>query len=110
MRFLFDENLSEALVQRLSHVAPGSLHVRTLDEGGATDERVWRLAIELGCTIITRDEDFVRLSVLRGAPPKVVVVRLANCSTGDVSHLLRDRADVIERFLTDVDATFLALG
>jgi predicted nuclease of predicted toxin-antitoxin system len=34
--------------------------------------------------LVTKDEDFHRLSVLRGAPPKVVWLRVGNCTTRDL--------------------------
>ena len=71
MRLLFDEQLSEELVQTLGDVFPDSLHIRLLDAGGAADSTVWQLAREHQCVLVTKDEDFHRLSVLRGAPPKL---------------------------------------
>ena len=92
VRFLLDEQLSERLCASLADVLPNSVHVRELGAGGAPDTTVWRLAQELGCTLVTKDEDFHRLSVLRGAPPKVVWLRIGNCTTEDVAGLLRRHA------------------
>jgi predicted nuclease of predicted toxin-antitoxin system len=69
VRLLFDENLSEVLVSALADLYPGSLHVRALGHGGASDSDVWTLAAREGCILFTRDEDFLQLSVVRGAPP-----------------------------------------
>ena len=71
MRLLFDEQLPEELCDLLHDAFPHSLHVRLLGAGGASDERVWQLAIDHGCVLVTKDEDFHRFSVLRGAPPRV---------------------------------------
>jgi predicted nuclease of predicted toxin-antitoxin system len=60
--------------------------------------------------IVTKDEDFHRLSVLHGPPPKVVWVRSGNCSTDDVIRLLRSHRDDIERFVAHEEAAFLALA
>ncbi len=76
VRLLFDEQLSKKLCSILGDVLPDSLHVRELDAGGVSDTTVWRLAQERGCMLVTKDEDFHRLSVLRGAPPKVVWLRI----------------------------------
>jgi predicted nuclease of predicted toxin-antitoxin system len=110
VRLLFDEQLSEELVAALEELFPESLHVRLLGKGGATDPVVWQLAVEHGCVLVTKDEDFHRLSILRGAPPKVVWLRLGNCATADVSRLLRERADDIRRFEAQAEVTFLELG
>ena len=110
MRLLFDEQLSEELVTALQDLFPESLHVRLLGQGGAADPVVWRLAVEHGCILVTKDEAFHRLSVLRGAPPKVVWLRLGNCATADIVRLLRDRVDDIRRFEAQAQVTFLELG
>jgi predicted nuclease of predicted toxin-antitoxin system len=59
---------------------------------------------------VTKDEDFHRLSVLLGAPPKVIWIGLGNCSTVDVARLLRIRHREIVQFVEHPEATFLALG
>ncbi len=110
MHLLFDEQLSARLCSLLAETYPDSLHVRLIGLAGASDEVVWRAAAERGCVLVTKDEDFHRLSVLRGAPPKVIWIRLGNASTEDVSRLLRARRDDVLRFVSQNEATFLALG
>ncbi len=76
MRLLFDEQLSEDLSGLLHDIFPDSLHVRAIGSAGATDQTVWQLAIDHGCVLVTKDEDFQRLSLVLGSPPKVVWIRL----------------------------------
>lgn len=110
MRLLFDEQVSEVLVKKLADVFPDALHVRLLGRGGAPDPDVWELAREHGCVVVTKDEDFYRLSLLRGAPPKIVWLRIGNCSTADISQLLRAHADAVRQFEAQSDAAVLELG
>ena len=110
VRFLVDENLSERLLSGLLARFPGSSHVRALEKGGAADAELWTLAREQGFILVTRDEDFVGLSVLRGAPPKVIWLNVGNPRTAQVERLLRENADAIEQFAAHEDATFLALA
>ena len=110
MRLLFDEQLSEALAPLLHDLFPDSLHIRMLKAGGGPDAAVWQLAREHDCLLVTKDEDFHRLSVLRGAPPKVVWLRIGNCATEDIARLLRQRAEEIRRFAAQGEETFLELG
>ena len=49
-------------------------------------------------------------SFVLGAPPKVVWVRLGNCSTSDVERLLRRYVQTLEDFEADDFATFLSLS
>jgi predicted nuclease of predicted toxin-antitoxin system len=59
---------------------------------------------------VSKDEDFQRLSVLYGAPPKVIWIRLGNCSTADIVRLLSERRNEIGRFAADEETVFLALA
>ena len=110
MRLLFDENLSARLVAALADAYPGSAHLAAAGLLGAADGAVWAHAAAGGYVLVTKDEDFQRLSVVQGPPPKVVWIRLGNCATADVARLLRLRAADVARFVADVDAAFLALG
>lgn len=110
MRVLLDEQLSEALLQHLREFSPDATHVRQLGLGGAGDDVVWQRAIDLGCVLMTKDEDFHRLSILRGAPPKVVWIRLGNCSTREIASLLRERWLTIEEFAHDPVAAVYELA
>jgi predicted nuclease of predicted toxin-antitoxin system len=49
-------------------------------------------------------------SVVLGAPPKVIWIRLGNCAPSDVARVLRFRLDQVRSFLEDSDTAFLALG
>lgn len=110
MRLLFDEQLSRRLPTLLADLYPDSLQVTAIGLQGASDETIWRAAAEHGCILVTKDEDFHRLSVLRGAPPKVVWLRLGNCTTDDVVALLRRHLRDVLHFVQHEEATFLALG
>ncbi|MEO7861698.1 MAG: DUF5615 family PIN-like protein [Nitrospirales bacterium] len=105
-----DENISESVLPAIVDLYPESLHVRLLGAGGASDDVVWRLAKEHGCVLVTRDEDFLRLSIVLGAPPKVVWLAVGNCSNQEVIRLLRTRHQNIQEFCSHDQATFLTLG
>ena len=110
VRLLLDENLSERLLPAIAERFPGSLHCRTLGLGGAADGALWDAALREGCLLVTKDEDFVAWSVLRGAPPKVVWLRTGNTSTAETAAVLLQQADAIEMFAEHPDASFLALA
>lgn len=110
MRLLFDENLSTALTEELADLYPGSSHILAVGLGGASDAVIWTRALVDGFVLVTKDEDFQRLSVLRGSPPKVIWIRLGNCATADVVRLLRFRRDQVASFVESEAADFLALG
>ncbi len=105
-----DEQLSSRLPQLLSASYPDSLHIDSLGLTGAADSAVWQAAVAHGCLLVSKDEDFHRLSVLYGAPPKVVWLHLGNCTTQQVVELLREHVEDLQRFAVQDEATFLELG
>jgi predicted nuclease of predicted toxin-antitoxin system len=109
-RLLLDENLSERLVTALAPRFPGALHVRLLGLGGASDGRLWQLAADEQCLLVTKDEDFVQWSVLRGPPPKVLWLNVGNAGTAVIAQLLLRNAAAIEGFVEHPEVAFLALG
>ena len=109
-KLFFDENLAPRLVVALSDLYPGSTHVRNEGLEGSSDTAIWEHAAAGSFLLVTKDEDFHRLSVLRGFPPKVVWVRLGNCSTADAAQLLRTRFHQVLAFTADEEAAFIALG
>lgn len=76
----------------------------------ASDTEVWSYAAEYGYTIVSKDADFHQRSLILGAPPKVIWIRLGNCSVADTVSLLRERFVIIQRFHENTDAAFLALS
>ena len=75
----------------------------------ADDAAIWDFAREQGYVIVSKDGDFHQMSFLRGAPPKVVWVRLGNCSTGEIRELLLSSADRLAAFGSDEEAAFMTL-
>jgi predicted nuclease of predicted toxin-antitoxin system len=110
VKLLLDENLSQRLLQPLSDLFPGSMHIRDLAGSGASDNVVWQTAGVGDFILTTRDEDFIGISVLRGSPPKVVWLNVGNSRIATIAALLRSHAADIERFDADTDYTFLAIG
>jgi predicted nuclease of predicted toxin-antitoxin system len=107
VRLLFDENLSRRLISRFADIYPDSEHVVTAGLEVEADLRVWEYAREHGLTIVTRDWDFLQLSTVRGAPPKVIWLRIGNCSLGAVEQVLRTRHLEVRRFQDDPTASLL---
>ncbi|MDE0456162.1 MAG: DUF5615 family PIN-like protein [Chromatiales bacterium] len=106
MKLLFDHNLSHRLAGRLDDAFPESEHVRNVGLQEASDHAVWEYARSRGFAIVSKDEDFHQLSFLRGPPPKVVWVKLGNCTTDDVERVLRERRSDLLEFDDDEDAAF----
>lgn len=50
-------------------------------------------------TILTKDSDFYDISLIRGAPPKVIWLQLGNTSKQNIINLLIKGRDNIHEFL-----------
>jgi predicted nuclease of predicted toxin-antitoxin system len=101
VKLLFDENLSPRLVREIASIWPDSNHVDPLDMRGATDEAIWSFARDNSFTIVSKDDDFRSLALVRGAPPKVVWLQVGNASTSRVATLLRGNASNLNAFSLD---------
>lgn len=109
MKLLFDHNLSHKLAARLADVFPGSTQTRLLDFSRANDPEIWFYARTNDFVIVTKDNDFAELAVLRGAPPKVVWLRIGNCRSAAVERLLRSHANLISELVEDSDRVVLEI-
>jgi predicted nuclease of predicted toxin-antitoxin system len=87
MKLLFDENLSHKLLWPLADLFHGSVHVRDLGLKAADDPVAWEYAKNNGLMIVSKDSDMHQRSFVFGYPPKVVWVRLGNCSTSEVEKI-----------------------
>jgi predicted nuclease of predicted toxin-antitoxin system len=110
VKLLLDENLSVQLTHSLSALYPGSEHVHNVHLGSSTDTAIWDYAKQHGFTIVSKDSDFAERSVLERDPPKIIWIRLGNCSTADVEHLLRSAHETIRTFIDEAEETCLLLG
>lgn len=76
----------------------------------APDRELLDRAAEDGYIVVSKDEDLHQLAILHGPPPKVVWVRLGNCTTSEAEVALRAGIERIDSLAADEDATFLVLG
>ena len=98
MRLLFDQNLSPSLPHILRDLFPGSVHLREVSLQEADDSIVWNYAKTHGFVIVSKDSDFQQRSLLYGAPPKFVWLRLGNCSVAESAELLRKHSVSLHTF------------
>ena len=110
MKLLFDQNPSHRPVATLADSFPASAHVREFQLQRADDPTIWEFARSNEYTIVSKDDDFHQRSFLYGHPPKVVWLRLGNCSTDRVAETLRQNAHHLSAFETDQQAAFLVLS
>ena len=101
MKLLFDHQLSLKLVAHLADLYPDLTHVYLLEMDQEDDAVIWDYARDNGYTIVTKDTDFADLSLLRGLPPKVLWIRLGNCTTAEVEAAIRQHTNEMAAFEAD---------
>ena len=109
MKLLFDQNLSPSLVISLADLFPDSEHVSRIGLSEADDFRIWSHAKQNRLAIVTKDSDFSDFSQIYDSPPKVIWLRLGNCTTKQIEKALRSRHQKIMFFLTGPDSTVIAI-
>ena len=110
MKLLFDEQLSPRLANQLQGLFPSSMHVHDLELGSADDTAVFAHARRHAFVIVTKDSDFADLAFALGSAPKVIWLRLGNCSTATIARLLHRHQESIAEFGVDPEASILALA
>ena len=109
IRLLLDENLSERLLPLLSEAFPGSSHIRLLGLGGVDDRSVWQQARVSGSVLLTKDDDFLTMSMNLGWPPKVICLAIGNASNAATAQLILSRLSEIRYFHEHPEVGFLLL-
>jgi predicted nuclease of predicted toxin-antitoxin system len=104
VKFLIDAHLPPSLCRVLADRGHDAIHTSELPAGNATtDEALRTVAIEQERVLVTKDLDFFDGLVLRGAPPKLVLVRCGNLRKRDVIALVLAQLDRIATGLDDGD-------
>jgi predicted nuclease of predicted toxin-antitoxin system len=63
-----------------------------------------------GFVVVSKDWDFHQRSLMHGAPPKLIFLRVGNCPTGNIVHLLRSHFTLTSEFDADSEAAILILS
>ena len=90
-RFLIDNQLPGTLVPWLEAKGCLAQHVLSLNLAQSPDEVIWSHASREDMVLVSKDEDFARLSIMRAEQVSVVWVRIGNCRTSALLAVL-DRA------------------
>jgi predicted nuclease of predicted toxin-antitoxin system len=110
VKLLLDENLSEKIVSQIIDLFPDSLHIKEAGLFRDDDSVIAEWATQHSFTIVSKDSDFYRRSIVLGQPAKFVWLRIGNCSTAQVVDLLRKQQKVIHEFSGRPEENVLVLG
>lgn len=95
---LLDANISWRSINVLKKYFEECLHVDNIGiEVPATDTAIWEYAHIHNMVIVTNDEDFLNLLLLKGFPPKIVLLKTGNQSRQKTEEtIIGAREQIIE--------------
>ena len=64
------------------------------------DSQIYDYAARNDFTIVSKDSDFRQLSFLHGAPPKVIWLRVGNCTVTELAAVLAENESRLLEFET----------
>ena len=102
MKFLVDAQLPRRLVQWLQAAGHEAVHTRDLPAGNRTgDATINDISLREQRVVVTKDEDFVDLFLLRRQPYKLLLVATGNISNRELERLFQDNLDsIVQAFET----------
>jgi predicted nuclease of predicted toxin-antitoxin system len=110
MAFLVDANISWRLLRAIDNEFPGSIHVNQIQSvPPLTDMQIWDYAKSKGLVILSNDDDFYKLSVVLGYPPKVILLRKNNQKTDIIAKILLEKKERINLFILDEDVGIIEI-
>ena len=109
MKLLFDENLSHKLCNMLDDIFPSSIHIKNVGLEKGSDYEIWKYAKENDLMIVSKDIDFIDMSISNDNPPKIIWIRIGNTSTNKIEKTLRDNFIKIKNYSDDKENFILIL-
>src|ERR1022692_3747854 len=104
MKFIVDAQLPRRLALELSGIGHEAVHTLDFPGGNRTpDGDIIAMAIRENRVVVTKDNDFVTSFLLRGVPPKLLLITTGNISNDALSKLLAANMVALESALTSHD-------
>jgi len=110
MKLLLDANISWRIIKFVENDFSDCLHAKDIKiTQPAKDLEIWEFAKQNNFTILTHDDDFEKLLLLKGAPPKVIILKTFNKNTKQIAELLISKREIIESFISNQDLMILEI-
>jgi predicted nuclease of predicted toxin-antitoxin system len=109
MKLLFDQNISHKILKKIVDIFPDAKQVKELNLDKSSDTEIWKFAKDNNFVIVTFDSDFMDLSILKGAPPKIIWLRVGNTSTIHLASIIRSKYESIKSFVESNDSSLLEI-
>jgi predicted nuclease of predicted toxin-antitoxin system len=109
MKFLVDAHLPRRVTAWLAAAGCDAIHTLDLpDANRSTDEQINDVAERDQRVVVTKDADFVDSHLLRGRPPKLLLISTGNISNKDLEAMMTPLIPDLVRGFQSI--SFLELG
>jgi predicted nuclease of predicted toxin-antitoxin system len=104
MKFIVDAQLPPRLARELAASGHEAVHTLELPAGNHTqDQEIIALAVREQRVVVTKDNDFMVSFLLRGVPPKLLLISTGNISNDALSKLLASNLTALENAFSKFD-------
>lgn len=102
MKLLLDANISWRIIKLIANDFLACSHANEIKVNQpAKDIEIWEFAKQNNFTILTHDDDFEKLLLLKGVPLKVIILKTFNKNTKQIAELLISKKEIIESFISN---------
>jgi len=102
MKLLLDANISWRIIKLIANDFLACSHANEIKVNQpAKNIEIWEFAKQNNFTILTHDDDFEKLLLLKGVPPKVIILKTFNKNTKQIAELLISKKEIIESFISN---------
>lgn len=110
MKLLLDANISWRIIKLVENDFSDCLHAKDIKVNQpAKDIEIWEFSKQNNFTVLTHDDDFEKLLLLKGAPPKVIILKTFNKNTKEIAELLIAKKEIIESFVSNNELMILEI-
>jgi predicted nuclease of predicted toxin-antitoxin system len=104
MKLIVDAQLPRRLARELAAIGHDAVHTLDFPAGNRTsDEDIVAVAVREGRVVVTKDNDFVTFFLLKGMPPKLLLISTGNISNDALSKLVSANLPALEIALAKND-------
>lgn len=110
MRLLLDANISWRIIKHIENDFLYCFHSKDIPiNQPAKDIEIWEFAGKNDFTILTHDDDFEKLLLLKGVPPKIIILKTFNKNTKQLAELLISKKEIINDFILNSELMILEI-
>ena len=101
MKLLLDQNISSRVVVQLREHFKEIYSIREFGLTDALDLKIWEFAKANEFTIVTFDEDFYKIQLIKGFPPKIIWFKIGNILKQQFVEFLIAQKEMVVAFVSD---------